>query len=111
MVWSQTQLDDGARIGRDLGLPSVFGLVARHGGLSTGIPLSIGLAVEVFLADQGLLDIAGPGFINLLLAVALPGAFAGAVVAIFRRTVADFLRRRFGRRHRLGRIKTGQQRQ
>src|SRR5436305_10101917 len=105
MVWSQAQLDDGARIGRDLGLPSIFGLVTRHGGLGAGIPLSVGLAIEVFLADQGLLDIAGPGFINLLLAMALPGAFAGAVVAIFRRTVAGFLGRRFGRRHRLGGVK------
>src|SRR5258707_5511000 len=77
VVGTEAQFNNGAGIGGDLRLPSVVALIARHGLLGGGIPYAGGLALHVFLTDQGFLNLAGAVTVDLLLALALPCAAAG----------------------------------
>lgn len=58
MVWAgpEAELDQGARIGDGLGLPSLVGLVTLHGSLGGAVPFSRRFSLEIVLADQGLLN-------------------------------------------------------
>src|SRR5262249_53532617 len=72
VVGAQAQLDEGSRVGRDLVLPAVGGLVAGHGILRTAVPVAAGFTGEIIFADQGFLDSAGAFRLDALLAVLLP---------------------------------------
>ena len=56
MVRTEAELDQSARIGSELGLPTLVGLEFEHGSLGVGVPFSGWFAAKVVLADQGLLD-------------------------------------------------------
>ena len=65
---TKTQLDQRARVGHLLALPSVVGLVAAHGVFAGLIPAAGGFSVQVMFADQGLLNGSGSFGIDFLLA-------------------------------------------
>src|SRR5271165_855564 len=69
VVGTQAQFDQCPRIGRELGLPAVVGLVFGHGVLAGLVPNSGRLAREVMLANQRGLDRAGAFFIDPALPV------------------------------------------
>ena len=56
MVRTEAELDQSARIGSELGLPTLVGLEFEHGSLGVGVPFSGWFAAKVVLADEGLLD-------------------------------------------------------
>src|SRR5690242_5521155 len=68
MVWSQSQLDQGARVRNHLALPAVIGLEALHRRLGFGVPNAGGGAIHVMLANQPFLNFTGARGIDLLLA-------------------------------------------
>src|ERR1039458_8369445 len=78
LAGAETQLDQSAGVGEDLGLPVVVALEAGEcvaGGL---VPFAGGVALEVALADQRVLNLKGAGLVDGLLAVeagfAAPGS-------------------------------------
>src|SRR5574340_423024 len=73
-VRPQAQLDEGARIGGDLGLPAIGGLVADQGVLGALVPDAVGLAVEVVLTNQGRLNLAHPVGLDAALPLPPPGS-------------------------------------
>ena len=79
MARPESEFDQRAGIGDDLVLPALVGLELAHGRLGSAVPDTSGLAVEVVLADQRFLDLAGTVAGNFLLAVALPTALAQVV--------------------------------
>jgi hypothetical protein len=84
IIRSQAELDEGAGIGRNFGLPAVVSLVAGHGFLGASVPDAAGLASEVMFADQGGLDLTGAFRLDALLPVLLPGTPAVPDVAAMR---------------------------
>lgn len=80
MIRPQAQLDEGAGIGCDFRLPAIVSLIPRHGGLCARVPVSGGLAIQIFLPDQSLLYLGCAGGINLLLSVVFPRALPGAAM-------------------------------
>ena len=56
---SKTQLDEGAGVRGQLGLPAVVALQLLHGGFACGIPAASGLSGEVAGLDQRGLDLGG----------------------------------------------------
>ncbi len=69
VVGAEAELFEGARIGHQLGLPPLVGLELLHGGDGFGIPVAVGLAGEIVLANEGLLNLDDAGGLNGLLAV------------------------------------------
>jgi len=67
VVRAKPQLDQGARIGRCLRLPTMVGLVLLHGLLRSIVPLSGRLPIEIMFANQSFLDGAGALWIDVLL--------------------------------------------
>src|SRR5438270_1488238 len=51
-VWSQAELNDGARVRDLLGLPAIVALVANHRFLGASVPGAGGVALQVMVADQ-----------------------------------------------------------
>lgn len=68
LVRSQTELDQGARIGNRLRLPTIGGLKFLHGGLGRCVPIPGRLPTQVVLANQGFLDLPRALGIDFLLA-------------------------------------------
>ena len=76
---SKSELDQRAGVGNYFVLPTLVGLELAHGRLGSVVPDACRLAVEVVLADQCFLDLAGTVAGNLLLSMALPAALAQMV--------------------------------
>ena len=53
---AQTELDQSARVGHSLALPTLVCLVTTHGLLTRLVPRSCGFSSQIVLADQGFLD-------------------------------------------------------
>ena len=64
---AQTQFDQGAGVGDGLILPSVIGLELPQGGFGRGVPFVRGLAFQITLLDQSLLNLMSSLAVNLLL--------------------------------------------
>jgi len=75
---AEAELDEGAGVGGQFGLPAVVSLILLHGRLGGGIPLPGGRRSEIVLADEGILNFAGA--LRLNLALALDGVVVAAVV-------------------------------
>jgi len=56
---AESELDEGAGVGSDLGLPAVVALELLHGGDAFGVPGAGGFTCEVALLDEGGLDLGG----------------------------------------------------
>ena len=56
---AQAELDEGAGVGGDFGLPAVVALELLHGGDAFGVPGAGGFACQVALLDEGGLDLGG----------------------------------------------------
>lgn len=56
---AEAELDQGAGIGRELGLPAMIGLEFLHGGFSGRVPLTGGWTGQIVLANQGVLNLFG----------------------------------------------------
>ena len=56
---SETKFDQGARVGDDLGLPSVIGLIFGQGVAGLIVPGAAGLAVQIMFANQSGLNFTG----------------------------------------------------
>ncbi len=67
----QAQLDQRARVGDGLALPSVIGLIAAHGFFAGLVPCAGGFAGHVMLADQSFLNGLRPLGVDFLLAARL----------------------------------------
>jgi len=77
VVRAESQLDEGARIGHGLALPTVIRLELAKGGFGRSIPFAAGQPAHVVLTDERFLDLMGALSIDLLLTspVALLAAF------------------------------------
>ncbi len=71
LAGTKAQLNEGSGVGKDLRLPVVIALKASEGVARCLIPLTTSFAVEVMLADQGLLDFNGAVAVDRLLAAEL----------------------------------------
>ena len=69
IVGAKAQCLDGARVGHELGLPAVVGLVLLHGSFGGGVPRAVGIFGEIVLADKGGLNLGDALGIDSLLAV------------------------------------------
>ena len=69
IVGTKAQLFESAGIRSELGLPTLIGLKLLHGGNGGAIPIAGGIAGEVVLADEGLLNLDRAGGIDTLLAM------------------------------------------
>jgi len=69
LVWTQTQLDQRARIGQGLRLPAIGFLVLRQRVFGRLVPLAGWLTRKVVLVDQRLLNLAGAPGIDTVLPV------------------------------------------
>jgi len=56
---AEAELDEGAGVGGDFGLPAVVALELLHGGDTVRVPGAGGLSGEVTLLDEGGLDCSG----------------------------------------------------
>lgn len=72
IIRSESQLDQSAGIGRNFALPAIVSLELFHRRLRACVPFAARFARKVVLANQGVLDLPGPFWRDLLLAVALP---------------------------------------
>ena len=77
VVRPQTQLDQGPRVGSELGLPAVVSLELGQGIFGGLVPNASGLAAEVMLLNQRALDFAGAFLIDRALPVRM-GCALGA---------------------------------
>jgi hypothetical protein len=68
VVRTQSQLNQGARIGNFFGLPAVVALISAHGIFAGLVPNSCSFAVQVMFADQRFLNRRRPARVDLLLA-------------------------------------------
>jgi len=68
LIGAEAEFDESARIRRSLRLPAIIGLVFLHGFLRGIVPDPGGLAVEIMLADKGLLNLSRPLGIDFPLA-------------------------------------------
>src|SRR5208283_1470563 len=84
VVGAEAEFLDGARVGEELGLPAVVGLVFLYGGLGGRVPLAVGIAAKVVLADESLL--------NLRHAVRVDGLLASRAARRSMLGVGEFVR-------------------
>ncbi len=84
VIRSQSQFDQGARVGRGFGLPIVIGLIALHRLLRRVVPHAGRFPREVVLANQGFLDFQRALRVDLLLSTnaALGGGFPRRLLAL-----------------------------
>src|SRR5262249_52811978 len=83
MIRPKAQLDEGARIGRDLGLPAIGRLIAEHSVFGSTVPDSGGFSGKVMLANQCILD----GYRPLLINAPLPARMGDGLAAVLRGVV------------------------
>jgi hypothetical protein len=62
--WSKAELDDGAGVRDQFGLPAVIALKFLHGSFGPGIPMAGGYAGEIARLDQRALDLSCAGVVD-----------------------------------------------
>src|SRR5271157_6289890 len=67
VIGTESEFLEGAGVGHELGLPPLVGLVFLHGGDGGGVPLSVGLAGQIALANKGSLNLRDAGWVDGLL--------------------------------------------
>lgn len=70
---AEAEFDDGARVGHQLGLPTIVRLEFLHSCLGLGVPMTAGLAGKVAGFDEGCLNFSGAVIVDCALAGVLRG--------------------------------------